>query len=93
MSLLVISLCYHEIHALCNISGKCNCEYSRCRGAAMWQQMCVVAMDSQRGKRPSGRVLLYGAVAFLWERERIGNDDVIRYVYMYMYFYVWHTLC
>ena len=44
----------------------------------MWRRMCEVALGGgQRIKRPSGRVLLCGAVTFLWERERIGNDDVI----------------
>lgn len=52
----------------------------RCKGASLWQWMYKLAIGGQRRKRPNGRVLLCGAVAFLWERERIGNEDVIRYM-------------
>ena len=34
--------------------------------------------------RPAGgasrRLLLMGGVAFVWERERISNEDIVRYV-------------
>lgn len=62
--------------------------YCRCRGASLWQWMCRLAVGGQRRKKPSGRVLLCGGVAFLWERERIGNEDVIRYTCMCGYVYV-----
>lgn len=54
----------------------------RCQGVSLWQWICKLAISGHRRKMPSGRVLLCGAVAFLWDRERIGNEDVIRYVYI-----------
>ena len=55
----------------------------RYRGSSLWLWIRELAKGGQKGRRPSGRVLLCGAVAFLWEREKIGNEEVIRYVNMY----------
>lgn len=52
----------------------------RCQGASLWRWISKLAISGHRRTRPSGRVLLCGAVAFLWDRERIGNEDVIRYM-------------
>ena len=30
-------------------------------------------------------MLLCGAVAFLWERERIGNEEVMRYIHSHVH--------
>ena len=46
----------------------------------LWQLLHTCVTSLKKGNHPSGRVLFGGAVAFLWERERISNDDAIRYV-------------
>lgn len=48
---------------------------------AVWQQMwrnAWLAVYARRGRRPNVRVLLCGAITFLWDRERISNEEVVR---------------
>ena len=59
----------------------------------MWRWVCEGVQSrvgAPRGKRPSGRMLMCGAVAFLWDRERIGNEEVARYVYIAAMMYTVH---
>lgn len=51
----------------------------RHRYTALLKWMCEAAIYRPKGKGPSGKMMFGGAVAFLWERERIGNDEAIRY--------------
>lgn len=46
-----------------------------------WPQMwrsAWLAVCARRGRRPNVRVLLCGAVTFLWDRERVSNEEVVR---------------
>ncbi|CAI8002607.1 StAR-related lipid transfer protein 7, mitochondrial [Geodia barretti] len=47
------------------------------RTSGLWQLLRGLAAGLKKGNHPSGRLLFSGAIAFLWERERIPTDDAI----------------
>ncbi|CAI8002601.1 hypothetical protein GBAR_LOCUS3427 [Geodia barretti] len=53
------------------------------RTSGLWQLLRGLAAGLKKGNHPSGRLLFSGAIAFLWERERIPTDDAIRYLSVY----------
>jgi hypothetical protein len=47
------------------------------RTSGVWQLLRGLAAGLKKSNRPSGRLLFSGAIAFIWERERIPTDDAI----------------
>lgn len=73
---------WHTASVYCAVTfiSTCVCCMCRSRTTSLWSLLCELAAGLKKSNRPSSRLLFSGAIAFLWERERIPTDDAIRYV-------------